>query len=95
MHIKLTETCYIESESIDIIELSERYGQPWVVVWTKRQDRCELDFRGDEATEAWGNWQAHIRDTEVRRSGVAELAVPKMEPLIESLRTTRNEPNQD
>ena len=69
MHIKLTETCYIESESIDIIESSERYGQPWVEVWTKRQDRCELAFRGDEATEAWGNWQAYMRQVQEPGSG--------------------------
>jgi len=69
MHIKLTESFYIESESIDIIELSERYGKPWVEVWTKRQDRSELNFRGEEATEAWGNWQAHMRQAEDNRRG--------------------------
>jgi hypothetical protein len=72
MHIKLTETCYIESERIDIIELSERYGQPWVEVWTKRQDRCELDFRGDEATEAWGNWRSYMRHVQERRGVESE-----------------------
>ncbi len=69
MHIKLTESFYIESEIIDIIELSERYGMPWVEVWTKRQDFCEMNFRGDEASEAWGNWQAHMREAEARRRG--------------------------
>ena len=72
MHIKLTESFYIEPESIDIIELSERYGKPWVEVWTKRQDRSELNFRGDEATEAWGNWQAHMREAEAIRRGAAQ-----------------------
>jgi hypothetical protein len=72
MHIKLTETCYIESESIDIIELSERYGQPWVEVWTKRQDCCELSFRGDEANEAWANWKAHMQQPEDKRRGDEE-----------------------
>ena len=80
MHIKLTETCYIESKSIDIIELSERYGQPWVEVVTNRQDLCELNCRGDEAGEVWANWQAHMRDAEARRRGSAEGAVPKIEP---------------
>ena len=69
MHIKLTESFYIESESIDIIELSERYGKPWVEVWTKRQDFCEMSFRGDEANEAWANWQAYMQDAEARRRG--------------------------
>ena len=72
MHIKLTETCYIESESIDIIELSERYGQPWVEVVTNRHELCELTFRADEATEAWGNWQAHMRKVEFERRGDEE-----------------------
>ena len=72
MHIKLTETCYIESESIDIIESSERYGQPWVVVWTKRQDRCELDFRRGEATEAWCNWQGYMRHVDESRGVESE-----------------------
>ena len=72
MHIKLTETYYIAAESIDIMELSERYGKPWVEVWTKRQDLCEVNFRGDEATEAWGNWQSHMREAEAIRWGAAQ-----------------------
>jgi hypothetical protein len=72
MHIKLTETFYIESESVDLIRLLERYGQPWVEVVTKRQDLCELKFRGDEAGEVWANWQAHMRDAEARRRGDEE-----------------------
>ena len=72
MHIKLTETFYIEPESIDIIESSERYGQPWVEVQTKRQDRCELNFLGDEATEAWGNWQSYRLHREESRGMESE-----------------------
>jgi hypothetical protein len=70
MHIKLTETFYIESESVELIRLLERYRQPWVEVVTNRQDLCELNFRGEEATEAWGNWQAYMREAaEMRRGG--------------------------
>jgi hypothetical protein len=69
MHVKLTESFYIEPKCIDIVELSERFGEPWVEVWTKRQDLSELHFRGDEATEAWGNWQAHMRQAEDNRRG--------------------------
>ena len=72
MHIKLTETCYIESESVELIRLLERYGQPWVEVVTNRHELCELTFRGDEATEAWGNWQAHMREAEAIRRGKAQ-----------------------
>ena len=72
MHIKLTESFYIEPKCIDIVELSERFGEPWVEVWTKRQDLSELHFRGDEATEAWGNWQAHMREAEAIRRGKAQ-----------------------
>lgn len=79
MHIKLTETFYIESESIDIIELSERYGKPWVEVWTKRQDFCEMNFRGEEANEVWGNWQAYMREAEAKRRDSSQGAVPKIE----------------
>jgi hypothetical protein len=80
MHIKLTDTFYIESESIDIIELSERSsGEPWVEVWTKRHDLCELHFRGDEAKEAWANWKAHMQLVEDERRGGAEAALPKIE----------------
>ena len=84
MHIKLTETCYIESESIDIIELSERYGQPWVEVVTNRQGLCELDFRGDEANEAWANWKAHMQQPADKRRAGAEGAVPKIESRTKS-----------
>lgn len=69
MHIKLTETFSIESKTIVLIRLIERYGQPWVEVVTNCQDLCELNFRGNEATEAWGNWQAHMREAEARRRG--------------------------
>jgi len=79
VHIKLTETFYIESESIDIIELSERYGKPWVEVWTKRQDFCEMNFRGEEANEVWGNWQAYMREAEAKRRDSSQGAVPKIE----------------
>jgi hypothetical protein len=73
MHIKLTETFYIEAESIDIIELSERSsGESWVEVWTKRQDLSELHFRGDEANEAWANWKAHMQLLEDERRGRAD-----------------------
>jgi len=48
MHVKLTESFYIEPKCIDIVELSERFGEPWVEVWTKRQDLSELHFRGDD-----------------------------------------------
>jgi hypothetical protein len=67
MHIKLTETFYIESKIVVLIRLIERYGQPWVEVVTNRQDLCELNFRGEEAPEAWGNWQAYMREAEARR----------------------------
>ena len=67
MHIKLTDTFYIESKTIVLIQLIERYDQPWVEVVTNRYELCELNFRGDEATEAWGNWQAHMRDAEASR----------------------------
>lgn len=67
MHIALMETFYIEPKCIDIVELSERFGEPWVEVWTKRQDLSELHFRGDEAAEVWRNWQAYMRDAEARR----------------------------
>jgi hypothetical protein len=84
MHIKLTENFYIESKSIDIIEWSERSGEPWVEVWTKRQDVSELHFRGDEANEAWANWKAHMQLVEDERRRSAEADVPKMEPGIMS-----------
>jgi hypothetical protein len=91
MHVKLTESFYIESESIDIIELSERYGEPWVEVWTKRQDRCEVNFRGNEAAEVWANWKAYMQRVEDGSRGGAEAALPKME----SRRTISNEENKD
>lgn len=84
MHIKLTETLYIEPESIDFIELSERYGEPWVEVWAKRQDFCGINFRGDEADEAWSNWQTYMREAEARSRNSAEGAVPKIESPTKS-----------
>ena len=72
MHIKLTETCYIESKFVVLIRLIERYGQPWVEVVTNRHELCELNVRGDEATEAWGNWQSHMREAEAIRWGAAQ-----------------------
>ena len=81
MHIKLTETFYIESGSIDIIELSERSsGELWVEVWTKHRDLSELRFRGDEANEAWANWKAHMQQVEDERRGRAEATLFKIEP---------------
>jgi hypothetical protein len=84
MHIKLTETCYIESKFVVLIRLIERYGQPWVEVVTNRQDLCELNFRGEEAPEAWGNWQAYMREAEAIRRGDEEGAVPKIESRTKS-----------
>ena len=79
MHVKLTESFYIEPKCIDIVELSERFGEPWVEVWTKRQDLSELHFRGDEAAEVWGNWQAYMREAEAKRRDSSQGAVPKIE----------------
>ena len=84
MHIKLTETFYIESKIVVLIRLIECHGQPWVEVVTNRHERCELTFRGDEAAEAWGNWQAYMREAEARRRGAAEAALPMIEPCIKS-----------
>jgi hypothetical protein len=83
-YIKLTETDYVAAEDIEIIRQMQSYGQPCVEVIMKRQDLCELNFRGDEAAEAWGNWQAYMREAEARRRGAAEAALPMIEPCIKS-----------
>jgi len=72
MHIKLTETFYIEAENVVLVRLVERYGQTWVEVVTNRQELCELSFRGDEANEAWANWKAHMQLLEDERRGRAD-----------------------
>ena len=72
MHIKLTENFYIESKTVVLFRLTERYGQPCVEVVTNRNELCELTFRGDEATEAWQNWQVYLREAEARCRGDEE-----------------------
>ena len=63
-HIKLTDTDYVAAEGIEIIRQNQRYGQPCVEIIMKRQDVSEWCIYGDQATEAWANWQAYMQQIE-------------------------------
>ena len=63
-HIKLTESFYIDTEFIDMVVLTDRSDMPWVEVWTKRHDLCEMNFSGAEANEVWNNWKAYMERVE-------------------------------
>lgn len=71
-YIKLTETTYVEPDTIEMVRCSQRYGQRSVQVIMKRQDLCQLSFYGDEADEAWRNWKAYMQQVEEKSRAGAE-----------------------
>jgi hypothetical protein len=59
-HIKLTETDYIDPETIAHVTTHQRYGSPCVEVFFKSEHLDSLMMRGEEANVAWANWKAFM-----------------------------------
>ena len=70
-HIMLTETESIATESVEMVRLMERNGTPVVELYHKPTDLPPSYFWGEEAGEAWGNWQKFVRRAGENRRGGA------------------------
>ncbi len=62
-YIKLTDTYYIATDTVEIVRLVEHNDKPCVELVHKRKDLSHCYFFGDKATEAWANWKAHADQT--------------------------------
>ena len=65
-HINLTKDTTIATESVEMVRRIEHNGKPAVELWHKRTDLPPSYFQGEEAAEAWGNWQVYVREAEAR-----------------------------
>ena len=70
MHILLTPNDSVDPASVEMAHLIEWDGQPRTEFLLKREDIvAPLSFVGDEAIEAWVNWQLYVRRAEEERRG--------------------------
>jgi len=70
MHILLTQNDSIDPDAVAMAHMIQWQGEPRAEFLMNREDLTEpLSFVGDDAIEAWANWQTYVRSIEEKRCG--------------------------
>jgi hypothetical protein len=62
MLIRLTEYHYVDPTTIAEVDFGTLYGEPYLQFFYRQVTRTHTAFSGDEATEAFQNWQTWHKD---------------------------------